>query len=383
MRVLETDFFETQTPSSRIKACIVSEYFPDYCKIITSRYPPKEIRYIDLFAGPGLYGDGSVSTPILVARRCVTSEYLKSKVRFIFNDNFHKNSLQHNFTSEFPKGTFFNEPRFGDKTVGEDDAIRRFLRLNTHVDSRNACPALLFVDPFGYKGIETEVLAKFMANWGNELFLFVNTKRIHPALENEKFHNLMQDLFPTTLNSVRRDRRFKQNTSERVSLIVNSLAREYENLLGQKVYYTAFKFLEEDSDTTSHYILHLTKSSRGFDLVKQVYNDFANVGTVFDGVNTYTFDAKKLINKTGELFDFNNLNIEKLKVDLLQKYGKRTITASRLFEEHQKNSLYTRTHYVQALRQLVAEHKVRSRFTDGKEHRKTVLVSEACELHFS
>ena len=58
---------------------------------------------------------------------------------------------------------------------------------------------MLFIDPFGYKGIETTVLAEFLKNWGNEIFLFVNTKRIHPALENEKFDSLMNDLFPTTL----------------------------------------------------------------------------------------------------------------------------------------------------------------------------------------
>ncbi len=57
---------------------------------------------------------------------------------------------------------------------------------STHVGRCNESPALLFIDPFGYKGIETNVLAQFLQNWGNEIFLFINTKRIHPALENEK-----------------------------------------------------------------------------------------------------------------------------------------------------------------------------------------------------
>ncbi len=55
----ESQFFEQQSRSSRIKASIVSEYFPKYCKIIIHHRRPKSIRYIDLFAGPGIYDDGT------------------------------------------------------------------------------------------------------------------------------------------------------------------------------------------------------------------------------------------------------------------------------------------------------------------------------------
>jgi hypothetical protein len=44
------DFFKRQTPSSRIKANIVAEYFPKYCKIINKNKQDK-IAYVDLYAG--------------------------------------------------------------------------------------------------------------------------------------------------------------------------------------------------------------------------------------------------------------------------------------------------------------------------------------------
>ena len=115
----ESQFFEAQTMSSRIKASIVSEYFPKYCKIIISRHHPKQLRYIDLFAGPGRYEDGNASTPILVAQNCFKDEYLRNNVRFIFNDNTYAEQLKTNFTKEFPDGSFAIAPFFGDKTVGE------------------------------------------------------------------------------------------------------------------------------------------------------------------------------------------------------------------------------------------------------------------------
>lgn len=378
----EEQFFEHQTISSKIKASIVSEYFPSYCKIIVKKHKPKEIRYIDLFAGPGLYEDGNPSTPILIARQCYKDDFLKENVRMVFNDNCYANKLEDNFKREFPDGSFKHKPHFGKSTVGECKGIDDFLCRNTHDSKYNEFPSLLFIDPFGYKGIETRILSEFLKNWGNEIFLFINTKRIHPAIENDKFEGLMNDLFPTTFQKIKSDRRYKSTVSERLSLIIDSLGDEYKNLLNDKVFYTAFKFQEEDIETTSHYILHLTKGSRGYDLIKTIYTDFANVGTIFDGINTYTFDAKKFDNPINELFDIKSMNIDKLKDNLVQIFKGKTISANDLFENHHINSLYSRSHYTMALRKLVDEQKLDSEFTDGIKHSVTVLISKYCILRF-
>ena len=378
----ESHFFEQQTMSSRIKASIISEYFPKYCNIIINKHKPKELRYIDLFAGPGKYEDGNVSTPLLVARNCIKNNFLQQHVRFIFNDNTYKEQLEKNFFEEFPKGSFVINPFFGDRTVGEWGKITQYLIRNTHVGNYNESPALLFIDPFGYKGIETNVLAQFLQNWGNEIFIFINTKRIHPALENEKFESLMRDLFPTTYEIIKSNRKYKQSVGERLQLIIDYLGLEYQKILNSKVYYTAFRFQEEDIDTTSHYILHLTKGKRGFDLIKTIYNDFANVGTIFDGINTYTFDVKKINNPIAELFDVSKQNIEILKENIYSSYKGKTITAFGLFEEHQITGNYCRSHYAKALRELVEENRIKSKFTDGKNHIVSVLISKNCIIEF-
>lgn len=378
----ENDFFEKQTISSKIKASIVSEYFPSYCKIIVKKYQPKELRYIDLFAGPGIYEDGNPSTPIMIGHRCKADDFLKQNVKMIFNDNQYFEALERNFTKEFPEGTFSKKPHFGKSTVGEHQGISDFLKMCTHYNKRNEYPSLLFIDPFGYKGIETKTLAGFLKNWGNEIFIFVNTKRIHPALENDKFEELMMDLFPTTFLNLKNDRRFKSTVPQRLGLIIDSLGKEYKTLLGENIFYTAFKFQEEDSDGTSHYILHLTKGSRGYDLIKTTYNDFANVGTVFDGVNTYTFDAKKYGKEINELFDLKKINIEKLAEELVRKYQGKQISANQLFEEHHTSGLYSRSHYTQALRKLFNEGKLESNYTDGKKHNVPVLISKDCTVNF-
>ncbi|MFT3675992.1 MAG: three-Cys-motif partner protein TcmP [Chitinophagaceae bacterium] len=378
----ESDFFESQTNSSRVKASIVSEYFPSYCKIIIKKHTPKAIRYIDLFAGPGLYKDGSVSTPILIGRQCNNDPLLKQKVKMIFNDNEYHKELKENFNAEFPAGTFANPPHFGHSTVGENGQITSFLMTSTHEGDHNESPSLLFIDPFGYKGIQTKVLAEFLKNWGNEIFIFLNTKRIHPALENDKFDDLMKDVFPGTLDQLRVDRRYKSTVLDRLNLIVDSLGKEYEKITGSKIFYTAFKFQEEDSDATSHFILHLTKGKRGFDLIKTIYNDFANVGTIFDGKNTYTFDAKILGREENGLFDLKSQNIDVLKEELYKTYSGKKITAFQLYEEHHIGGLYGRSHYTSALRRLVSEGRLTAVFNDNKAHQVSVLLIPQCSLKF-
>lgn len=97
MALKVNQFFEKQTVSSRIKASIVSEYFPSYSKIIVKKYIPKAVRYIDLFAGPGFYNDKNPSTPILIAKHCEKDAELRDNVWMIFNDNCFSEELKTNF----------------------------------------------------------------------------------------------------------------------------------------------------------------------------------------------------------------------------------------------------------------------------------------------
>ena len=375
-------FFEKQTLSSRVKASIVSEYFPKYCKIIVKKHVPRRIGYFDLFAGPGLYEDGNYSTPLLVAKNCYNDDLLKKRVWMVFNDKEYSPQLQENFLKLYPIGTFAFNPHFGHSTVGECEAIDRFITQNHMENGKNECPSVLFIDPFGYKGIDTIILSTFLNYWGNELFIFINTKRINPALENEKFEPLIRHLFPQSYDALKTLVRNKRSVSERLQFIIANLGKEYEKLLRGKVYYTAFKFQEEDVETTSHFILHLTKSKRGFDLIKQIYNDFANVGTIFDGINTYTFDVKKILNPIEELFDTASENIDVLKEKLYMEYKGREISALDLFEEHQYKELYCRKHYTEALRRLVAEGNLSTVYQDNKQHIVSVLLIKDCILRF-
>ncbi len=244
----EKDFFKKQTDSSRVKASIVSEYFPQYCRILRNKHEPEMFRYIDLFSGPGIYEDGNVSTPILLARNIAQDSVLKDKVQFIFNDLHYSDVLKANFEAEFPQGTFAKGVHFLNKEVGACEAIYQSIERYTMTrDSRgfwwNEKPSLLFFDPFGYKGMRTESLAKFLKNWGNEIFLFINTKRINPALENEQFEDLMRLWFPKRYDELKVEVRKQMSVPARLEYILTSLREEFVSIMGKgAVYCCAFRF---------------------------------------------------------------------------------------------------------------------------------------------
>ena len=386
------NFFDKQTVSSRIKATIISEYFPQYCRIISKRHEPKKLGYYDMFAGPGRYEDGNPSTPLLVAEKCYNDEFLRNKVWMVFNDMAYGEVLKENFEEVFPKNSFRNEPFFASRTFGEWPQIDTFLTRNTNDGWSNECPALLFIDPFGYKHINTSILIRFLAYWGNEVFIFVNTKRLNAAFENDKFLDDLKIVFPKRFEKIKTEKSLLEGPPERRhKFIIDNLGLEFREGCSGHIYYTAFEFREEDQKTPSHYLLHVTKGAKGFELVKQVYSQFANVERNLDqeqvdGYETYTFDPKidtdnpivKMLNE-----EKMQENVNALKKKLIAKYsGCHNLQTEQLVKEHHINVLFTRSYYAMALRQLYAEGKITVEFTDDRKHRMCVLISNTCFVTF-
>lgn len=377
------DFFEHQTASSRVKATIVSEYFPQYCKIIARKHMPRRFGYIDLFAGPGIYADGCYSTPILVGRKCYNDPMLRERVWMVFNDMTYGDTLRENFESIFPPQTFVHEPFFASRIFGEWPQIDTFLTRETMEGFYNECPSLLFIDPFGYKHINTRVLAQFLTRWGNEVFIFINTKRLNAAFENDKFLDDLRNVFPTTFKTIRKHKKLLAKVVDRHFFIIQHLAKEFEQELGSRVFYTAFQFREENQETASHYLLHITKGAKGYELIKQIYSRYDNVPQVLKGVHTYTFDPKRESMSSNMMDEqFRQENIEHLKDALTEKYREKRLDAATLFKEHQQTSRYAGRHYRLALRQLAREERIRVEYTDGKNHRASVLLIPECIITF-
>ncbi|HMW03226.1 MAG TPA: three-Cys-motif partner protein TcmP, partial [Acidobacteriota bacterium] len=88
------DFFDESTEQSQIKSEIVAKYFWSWAKVILTAVKKRggdRIAYIDLFAGPGKYESGKISTPLKVLMRISQDSIFNQHVLTIFNDIDRKN----------------------------------------------------------------------------------------------------------------------------------------------------------------------------------------------------------------------------------------------------------------------------------------------------
>ena len=85
----DTSFFDESTEQSQVKATIVSKYFWAWANVIIPSallQRSKKIAYVDLFAGPGRYKDGTKSTPLLVLERAIQDPKMRGMLVTVFND---------------------------------------------------------------------------------------------------------------------------------------------------------------------------------------------------------------------------------------------------------------------------------------------------------
>ncbi len=104
------------------------------------------IAYLDLFAGPGRYKDGTKATPLLILEQAIRDPDMREMLVTIFNDKDERQVRDlENAIKRLPGvETLKYPPEVWNKEVGTEMA-KMF-------KSMHLVPTLCFVDPWGYKG---------------------------------------------------------------------------------------------------------------------------------------------------------------------------------------------------------------------------------------
>jgi three-Cys-motif partner protein len=82
------DFFDETSEQSAVKTAIVAKYFWAWAKVIIPTAKPSsgDIAYIDPFAGPGRYNDGTKSTPLLSLEQTIADPDMRKMLVCLFID---------------------------------------------------------------------------------------------------------------------------------------------------------------------------------------------------------------------------------------------------------------------------------------------------------
>lgn len=342
---MNEDFFDEQKEQSAVKSAIVAKYFDAWSRIMITKSRAERIAYIDLFSGPGTYDDGSPSTPILILQKAIDDPKLQKMLVTIFNDKCeaYAKNLSNQVTTTPGIENLTYKPKIFNSEVDE--------RLAEKIGQKKLVPTLVFIDPFGYKGVSLQLIKSFLQNWGCDCILFFNYNRINPALMNPIVDKHMYSLFGETRANLLKEKLPKLSPSECEMEILEEFANALHEL-GCK-YVLPFKFKTRTGNKTSHHIFFLSKHVLGYDIMKQI---MAKESTDKDqGVSSFEYNPAT--KKYPRLFALSS-PIDDLEEMLLKKFAGKTIKMIDIFNRHNVGTNYKISNYRDALKSLESKGKI-------------------------
>ena len=248
---MKLDVKNTMQMHSKAKVDFYKTYLERYVAILCQSQYIHHIRIYDVFCGMGIYEDGGKGSPV-VAYDTIKGIYDAHQISnntdiiLTINDiseariarvNEYIQANKHSFCRVRP----FNLPieKLLERVVPEISA--------TPADTRN----LIFIDPYGYKDINKELLLNLMANGRSEVILFLPISHMqrftNAALQDEEsiiqyepLRNFVYSFFPNNTHPIR------QNTvtaKEYIQYIADALK------FGGRFYATSY-YIERDKANT-------------------------------------------------------------------------------------------------------------------------------------
>jgi len=335
---VDDDFFDEMTKQSRVKVEIVKKYFSAWANVILPSVEERDgkLGYIDLFSGPGIYEDGTKSTPIIVLEKAIENPKLKKRLVTLFNDANPEyiKSLANNISKIPLIDALGNKPILINDPVGS--------QLADKFEEINFIPSLFFIDPWGYKGLSLILLKSVLKDWGCDCIFFFNYKRINPGLNNPLFDDHINGIFGKERAEYLRTKLTKLAAKERELTIIDELGLAI-NELGFP-YILPFCFKDELDKRTSHYLIFISKHYKGYEIMKKIMAKYSYE----ENQGVPTFEYCPATNKQPFLFSFNR-PLDDLSEMLLDEFKGKSLTMIDIFRRHNVGKPFIEKNYKEVL----------------------------------
>lgn len=355
-------FFEQQKEQSLVKDEIVAKYFWAWAKVIIPQAKKRKtkIAYIDLFCGPGSYEDGSKSTPLRILERAINDPDMRNLLVTFFND------IDPNYTESLEKAInsipdinlLKNKPIIRSGEV--DHTILRTFKENSLI------PSLLFVDPWGYKGLSLELIGSVIKDWGCDCIFFFNYKRINPGLNNQFFQEHMNALFGKERADELRVQLKTKTPDERELIIVESISQSLKAIGGE--YVLPFCFKNEKGTRTNHHLIFVSKNVLGYSIMKDIMAKASS--STEQGVPSFEYNQATRLQPL--LFDLSR-PLDDLETMLLDEFAGQTLRMIDIYHRHHIGKRYIERNYKDALLKLEEQGQI---ITEPSKRRKGTFGDE-------
>ena len=345
----ESTFFDESTDQSQVKASIVSKYFWAWARVIgpSARKQGSPIAYIDLFAGPGRYSDGTKSTPLLILEQAIADPHLADLLVTIFNDldSTSTRSLE-TAIQELPGiERIRHRPVVHNEEVGE--------KIVAMFKSMKLIPTLFFVDPWGYKGLSLQLINSVLQNWGCDCIFFFNYNRINMGLANQAVREHMNALFGQEDAEQLRQRIKTVPASQREASIVETISKSLRDFGGK--YVLPFRFRNANGTRTSHHLIFVSKHVRGYGIMKEIMAKESS--DTEQGVPSFEYNPSH--STQGLLFELSR-PLDELGELLLEEFAGQQLTMKKIYEMHNVGRRFIKSNYKAALISLETEDKIKA-----------------------
>jgi len=353
----DNSFFEESKEQSCIKANIVSNYFDVWAKVIIGTQNRRaklgrldnRIAYIDLFAGPGRYKDGTKSTPILVLEKAIQNEEIRNRLVTIFNDKNSSNtdSLQSAIDQIPGIDTLKYKPLVNTEEVGEE-IVKMFEQMDL-------VPTFFFVDPWGYKGLSLRLVNSVIKDWGCDCVFFFNYNRINMGLTNSVVTEHMNALFGKERADILRQKLIPMHPSKRELMVVEELCQALRELGAP--YVLPFRFRNDRGARVSHHLIFVSKHFKGYEIMKEIMAKKSTRST--QGVPSFEYNPVDIREaKRHQLLFELSRPLDDLADMLLGALAGETLTMREVYEKHSINRQYTKKNYKDVLKKLEQDGKI-------------------------
>lgn len=336
-------FFDEREDQSEVKARIVTKYFYAWARVIgpTAIRNRGRIAYIDLFAGPGRYKDGSKSTPLMIVEQAIADQKLKDHLVTMFNDENprHAESFSAAF-SEIPDiSTLRFQPKISTGSIGDEIA--------NQLSTVRLIPTFSFIDPFGYKGLSLQLINGAIKDWGCDCVFFFNYNRINAGIPNNFVLTHIEALFGRArTNSLQKELK-ELSPSQREEVILENIAAAIKEMGGR--YVLPFRFRNAKGTRSTHHLIFVSKHVKGYEIMKDIM--YHESSTYDQGVASLEYSPASAL--TPLLFSLAQ-PIDNLKESLLNVFSGRRIKMVDVYNEHHVDTPFIKRNYKDALLQLEA-----------------------------
>ena len=343
------NFFDESKEQSKVKSAIVTKFFWAWAQVIIGsqkRYRKngdKRIAYIDLFAGPGRYSDGTTSTPLLILEKAIKDHEMRQRLLTFFNDKNENNteSLSEAIRQLPGVGKLKYRPE-----VYNDEVGKKIVKM---FEDMNLVPTFFFVDPWGYKGLSLRLVNSVLKDWGCDCVFFFNYNRINMGLSNDAVRSHMDALFGKMRVTRLRRKLSSLAPEQRESTIIAELSKRLQKM--GAVYVLPFRFKDHRGSRTSHHLIFVSKNFKGYEIMKEIMAKESS--DIQQGVVNFEYvpvDARRAARQM-PLFQPPR-PLDNLGDMLLQDFAGQTLTMDQIYKQHNVGRPYIKKNYKDTLKQL-------------------------------